>query len=111
MIPNDILLFSYIITQLRIFFSETLHPATDGSRFRDPQPQMRQTSGNPVGDGEEGLSEPEDPRTTRENTQSTDQGSWELMKTKMPTRELVWDQHGSSAYVLQLCGLVFFWDS
>ena len=37
-----------IYTQLS---SERLHPATDGNRCRDPQPNIRQSLGNPVEEG------------------------------------------------------------
>ena len=60
-IPDDILLYSdWCLAQLS---SERPHPATDGNRCRDPQPNTRQGLGNPVEDREGGFEEPEGSRT------------------------------------------------
>ena len=45
---------------------ERLYPTTDGNRCRDKQPNISQSSGNPI-EGEEGLKEPEVSRTPQEN--------------------------------------------
>jgi hypothetical protein len=47
--------------------SERLHPAVDGNRCRDPQPNIRWSLGNLVEEGEEGLPESERSRTSQKN--------------------------------------------
>lgn len=49
--------------------------------------------------------------TKGKHTESTDLGSWAFTETELLTRELTWDWFGSSEHALQLCGLVFLWDS
>jgi hypothetical protein len=43
------------IINLNLASSERLYPAADGNRCRDPQSNIRQSSWNPVEDGEERL--------------------------------------------------------
>lgn len=51
MMATDILLYSdWCLTQL---LSERLHPAIDGTGCRDPQPNIRQSSGNPAEEGKD----------------------------------------------------------
>ena len=52
MVPNDILLWSRIGAQLRS--SEGLHPAADGSRCGDPQPDISWSLRSSTEEGEEG---------------------------------------------------------
>jgi hypothetical protein len=47
--------------------SKRLHPTTDGGRCRVPQPNIRQSSGNPSEDTGKGSKEPEKSRTHLEN--------------------------------------------
>jgi hypothetical protein len=50
--------------------SERLHPAADGNRCRDPQPNIMWSLGSPVEEWGEELREPERSRTPQENLQS-----------------------------------------
>lgn len=49
--------------------------------------------------------------TTGNHRESTKPGSWCLTETGPPARELAWDWPRLSEHTLQLCSLVFFWDS
>ena len=81
--------------------SERPHPATDRNRYRDPQPNARSSSVNPVEEGRKDCRR----QWGQENTQNL--GSQGLTETELTTREPVWDQPRSSAYMLQMCNLVF----
>ena len=86
--------------------------ASPSNWCRDPQPNIRCTSGNPTEYGEERLWEPERPTLPCKNIKgTTDLGSWEHKETEPPTRDPLWDWSGPSEQVLQLCGFVFLWDS
>lgn len=89
-----------------------IRDASPSNWCKDPQPNIRCTSGNPTEYGEERLWEPERPTLPCKNIKgTTDLGSWEHMKTESPTRDHLWDWSGPSEQVLQLCGFVFLWDS
>jgi hypothetical protein len=45
--------------------SQRLHPAAEGNRCRDPQPNIKQGLGNPAEEGEERLKDPEGSRTSQ----------------------------------------------
>jgi hypothetical protein len=55
--PLTLLMFCYTSRQ------ERLRPTAAGNRWKDPQPNIRQSSGNLVEEGEEGMKEPEGSRT------------------------------------------------
>jgi hypothetical protein len=44
-----------------------IYPGSDGNRCRDPQPNIRQSSGNLVEGGEEELKKPERSRTHKKS--------------------------------------------
>jgi hypothetical protein len=50
--------------------SEKLHPATDGNRRTDPQPNISRALGSPAQEGKEGLWEPVGSRTPQRNLQN-----------------------------------------
>lgn len=54
---------------------EWLHPATEGSKSRDPQPNIRHCSGNPMEKVEEGVEETKGSWTPQEES-SQNQLSW-----------------------------------
>lgn len=65
----------------------------DGDRYRDPQPNLRQSSGSVWKSWIE-LSEPEGARMPQEDkkVRSTNLGLWELTETGPPTKEHAWTQ-------------------
>jgi hypothetical protein len=67
--------------------SEKLHPAADGNRCRDTQPNTRQSMGSLVEESGEGLRELEGSRTPLRPTESTNLGPWWLTVTEPPTKE------------------------
>ena len=78
MIPNRILLYLQTVEEPSCN-QKDFHTATDGNRFRDPQPIITQSLGKPTEEGEEGLQEPERSKTLQEK----------------PQNQLTWAQRGS----------------
>ena len=72
--------------------TERLHPAADGNRCRDPQPNIRRSSENSAEEGKErivGASGVKD--TTRKPAESANLGSQRLTETELTTMKPVWD--------------------
>lgn len=95
-----------------IVIREASRAATDGNRCRDPQPNIRGALRNLVGERDEGLWEPEEPRTPWENTQS--QLTWapgNSQRLNHQPENLRGTDLGLRSHVFQLCGMVFLWNS
>ena len=65
----------YFVANVHLQVSfERFHPTADGNRYRDPQPNTRNSSRNLVEDGEERLKKPKVKDTTRKHTESANLG-------------------------------------
>ena len=77
------MLIDRILAQLS---SERFHPAADGYRCRDPQPNIKQNSGSLVAETWEGLREPGVKYTTRRHIELTNLGQGGLTETEPPNK-------------------------
>ena len=64
---------------------ERFHPATDGNRCRDPQPNIKQTSGSLVEEWGIQMSKLEGAKDTQGPTESL--SPWRLKKTELPAKK------------------------
>ena len=105
MICNDILLYSQIGAQNNCH--QRLHPATDRSRCRDTQPNIRQTLEILwKRRRKEGLRTPQEHGPQNQLTRAHNSS-----ETEPIIRESIQVWPRSFEYILQLCSLVFLWDS
>lgn len=90
---------------------ERLLLSTDGDRHRVPQPNNKQSSGNPTEEGEEGTGteKPEGSETLKEHDPQKQLTGTLMWLTEIRKPVGVWPR--SSACMIWLSNLMFFWDS
>jgi hypothetical protein len=103
---NDTLLYLLTDRSLVQLSPERLHTATDGDKYRNPQPNIRYSSGGQVEKEEEGLKEPERSRT-QENLQNHPSWAHRDAQRLNHQPEIM---HGMDLDPLHVCSFVFIWD-